>query len=87
MNKKQDKLYSFQVFVNKKVKNLSGGERIRVRLASLLQQNVNCLVFDESTNHIDIPTKEVLEKAIEEFDGTVLFVRMIDILSINLQKK
>ena len=60
--------------VNKRVKNLSGGERIRVRLASLLQQNVNCLVFDEPTNHIDIPTKEVLEKAIEEFDGTVLFV-------------
>ena len=56
------------------VKNLSGGERIRLRLASLLQQNVNCLVFDEPTNHIDIPTKEVLEKAIEDFDGTVIFV-------------
>ena len=60
--------------VGKKVKTLSGGERIRIRLASLLQQNVNCLVFDEPTNHIDIPTKEVLEKAIENFDGTVLFV-------------
>lgn len=60
--------------VNKMVKNLSGGERIRVRLASLLQQNVNCLVFDEPTNHIDIQTKESVEKAIEEFDGTVLFV-------------
>lgn len=53
---------------------MSGGERIRLRLASLLQQNVNCLVFDEPTNHIDIPTKEVLEKAIEDFDGTVIFV-------------
>ena len=60
--------------VGKKVKTLSGGERIRIRLASLLQQNVNCLVFDEPTNHIDIPTKEVLEKAIEDFEGTVLFV-------------
>lgn len=60
--------------VNKQVKNLSGGERIRVRLASLLQQNVNCLVFDEPTNHIDIQTKESVEKAIEDFDGTVLFV-------------
>lgn len=70
-------LAAFQFYkedVNKVVKNLSGGERIRLRLASLLQQDVNCLVFDEPTNHIDIPTKEVLEKAIEDFDGTVLFV-------------
>ncbi len=70
-------LATFQFYkedVNKIVKNLSGGERIRLRLASLLQQNVNCLVFDEPTNHIDIPTKEVLEKAIDDFNGTVLFV-------------
>lgn len=70
-------LAAFQFYkedVNKRVKNLSGGERIRVRLASLLQHNVNCLVFDEPTNHIDIPTKEVLEKAVENFDGTVIFV-------------
>ncbi len=70
-------LAAFQFYkedVNKIVKNLSGGERIRLRLASLLQQNVNCLVFDEPTNHIDIPTKEVLEKAIDDFNGTVLFV-------------
>lgn len=60
--------------VNKLVKNLSGGEKIRLKLAVLLQNNVNCLVFDEPTNHIDIPTKEVLEHAIENFDGTVLFV-------------
>ena len=70
-------LAAFQFYkedVNKIVKNLSGGERIRLRMASLLQQNVNCLVFDEPTNHIDIPTKEVLEKAIDDFCGTVLFV-------------
>ncbi len=70
-------LAAFQFYkedVSKKVKNLSGGERIRVRLASLLQHDVNCLVFDEPTNHIDIPTKEVLEKAVENFDGTVIFV-------------
>jgi len=60
--------------VNKTVKNLSGGERIRVRLAILLRQNVNCLIFDEPTNHIDIPTKEVLEQALEGFDGTFIFV-------------
>lgn len=60
--------------VNKIVRNLSGGERIRLRLAILLQKQVNCLIFDEPTNHIDIPTKEVLERAIEEFNGTVIFV-------------
>jgi len=60
--------------VNKLVKNLSGGERVRLKLAILLQSKVNCLVFDEPTNHIDIPTKEVLEKAIEYFKGTFIFV-------------
>ena len=60
--------------VNKLVKNLSGGERIRLKLAILLQNKVNCLVFDEPTNHIDIHTKEVLEQAIEGFNGTVIFV-------------
>jgi len=59
---------------NKLVKNLSGGERIRVRLAVLLEQNVNCLIFDEPTNHIDISTKEMLEKSLEKFNGTLIFV-------------
>ncbi len=60
--------------VLKKVKNLSGGEKIRLKLAGLLQQKINTLIFDEPTNHIDIPTKEVLEAAIENFDGTLIFV-------------
>lgn len=60
--------------VNKLLKNLSGGERVRLRLAILLQNNVNCLVFDEPTNHIDIQTKEVLEAAISKFSGTFIFV-------------
>lgn len=60
--------------INKKVKNLSGGEKIRVKLAELLQQKINTLIFDEPTNHIDIPTKEVLEEAIENFEGTLIFV-------------
>ena len=47
---------------------------MRVKLAELLQQKINTLIFDEPTNHIDIPTKEVLEDSIEEFDGTLLFV-------------
>lgn len=60
--------------VNKRVKNLSGGEAMRVKLAELLQQNVNTLIFDEPTNHIDIPTKEVLEEALEDFGGTLIFI-------------
>lgn len=70
-------LAKFQFYkedVNKRVTNLSGGEKIRVKLAELLQQKINTLIFDEPTNHIDIPTKEVLEEAIEDFDGTLIFV-------------
>ena len=70
-------LAAFQFYkddVTKRVKNLSGGERMRVKLAELLQQKINTLIFDEPTNHIDIPTKEVLEDAIEDFDGTLIFV-------------
>lgn len=64
----------YQEDVTKRVKNLSGGERMKVKLAELLQQKINTLIFDEPTNHIDIPTKEVLEDAIEDFDGTLIFV-------------
>ena len=60
--------------VTKKVENLSGGEKIRLKLAELLQKKINTLVFDEPTNHIDIPTKEVLESAIDDFEGTLIFI-------------
>ena len=60
--------------VTKSVGSLSGGERIRLRLAVLLQRPMNTLIFDEPTNHIDIPTREALEEAIENFDGTLLIV-------------
>lgn len=60
--------------VNKKLKNLSGGERMKVKLAELLQKEVNTLIFDEPTNHIDIPTKEVLESALEEYSKTLIFI-------------
>lgn len=58
----------------KRVGSLSGGERIRVRLAILLQQKINILIFDEPTNHIDIPTKESMEEALDDFEGTLLFI-------------
>lgn len=64
----------YQDDVMKRVGNLSGGEKMRVKLAELLQHKINTLIFDEPTNHIDIPTKEVLEDAIEDFDGTLVFV-------------
>lgn len=60
--------------VTKRVKNLSGGEKMKVKMAELLQQEVNTLIFDEPTNHIDIPTKEVLEEALDDFDGTLIFI-------------
>lgn len=47
---------------------------MKVKLADLLQKKINTLIFDEPTNHIDIPTKEVLEGALEEFDGTLIFI-------------
>lgn len=70
-------LAGFQFYsgdVTKRVKNLSGGERMRVKLAELLQEQINTLIFDEPTNHIDIPTKEVLEESLENFGGTLIFI-------------
>ena len=64
--------YSDDVF--KRVGTLSGGEKIRLKLFELIQKNVNLLILDEPTNHIDIATREVLEDALLDYAGTVLFV-------------
>jgi ATP-binding cassette, subfamily F, member 3 len=58
----------------KKVKHLSGGERIRLKLAMLLYQNINLLILDEPTNHLDIDSIKTLEEALEDFKGTIFFI-------------
>ncbi|NWQ41975.1 ABC-F type ribosomal protection protein [Bacillus sp. EB106-08-02-XG196] len=60
--------------VFRKVNQLSGGERMRLRLAQLMYQDINLLVLDEPTNHLDIDSCEVLEEALEHFNGTILAV-------------
>ena len=60
--------------VKKTVAMLSGGERARLLLAKLSMENNNFLILDEPTNHLDIDSKEVLENALIDFDGTLLFV-------------
>ena len=60
--------------IYKKFNQLSFGEKVRVALAKLLMQEYNMLILDEPTNFLDIPTKELIEEAIEEYDNAILFV-------------
>lgn len=64
--------YGEDVF--KKVCDLSGGEKSRLKLCILMQKDINLLVLDEPTNHLDIDSSEMLEVALKEFQGTILFI-------------
>ncbi|TYS14127.1 ABC-F type ribosomal protection protein [Rossellomorea vietnamensis] len=68
------KFMFYKKSVFKKVKHLSGGERIRLKLAVLLFQDINLLILDEPTNHLDIDSIETLEAALEDFKGTIFFI-------------
>jgi ATPase subunit of ABC transporter with duplicated ATPase domains len=75
--KAREYLSKFMFFgstVFKKVRHLSGGERIRLKLSKLLYGDINLLILDEPTNHLDIDSIETLEEALEDFKGTIFFI-------------
>ena len=67
--------YGFrQENVFKRIGKLSGGEKVRIMLLKLVQKDINFLILDEPTNHIDIDTREILEEVLQQYKGTLLFV-------------
>lgn len=68
------KYFFFGEHVYKRVSSLSGGEKVLLMLAIMVQKSINFLILDEPTNHIDIETREMLEEALLDYKGTLLFV-------------
>lgn len=64
--------YSDDVF--KQIKTLSGGEKVRLSLCMMMEEKINFLILDEPTNHVDIDSREMIEQALKQFSGTVLFI-------------
>lgn len=64
----------YQEDVFKSLASLSGGEKVRLKLCLLMEEDINLLILDEPTNHIDIKSREILELAVGSFNGTVLFI-------------
>ncbi|MGL4773102.1 MAG: ribosomal protection-like ABC-F family protein [Clostridium sp.] len=75
--KAREYLSKYMFFGNsvfKKVKTLSGGERIRLKLSIILYEDINLLILDEPTNHLDIDSIETFEEVLQEFNGTIFFI-------------
>ena len=68
------KFLFFKDNILKRIDKLSGGEKVRLKLFELINKKTNFLILDEPTNHIDIETKEVLETALNDYEGTILFI-------------
>lgn len=74
LRSKLNRFYFGEESISKKLKNISGGEKVRIKLLELILQKANFLILDEPTNHIDIDTREILEEALLDFDGSILFI-------------
>ncbi len=74
LRSKLHRFYFSDESINKKLKNISGGEKVRIKLLELILKKANFLILDEPTNHIDIDTKEILEESLLDYDGTILFI-------------
>ena len=74
LRSKLNRFYFSNESINKKLKSISGGEKVRIKLLELILKKSNFLILDEPTNHIDIDTKEILEESLLDYDGTILFI-------------